>query len=48
MDKFAFIKNFNPDAINPMKENFLNSWILAKLQKAIVSINEKFESFHLG
>ena len=48
MDKFAFIKNFNPEQINPLKENFLNSWILAKLHKAITSINDNFDSFHLG
>jgi valyl-tRNA synthetase len=48
MDKFAFIKEFNPELVDPLKENFLNSWILAKLNRAINMVNNGFESFNLG
>jgi len=39
MDKFVFIKHFDTSLINPLKENFLNSWILCKLNKSIRLVN---------
>lgn len=49
MSKFEFIKDFNDwKNIDPRKESFLNSWILGKLEKAIVTINNSFEKYALG
>lgn len=45
--KIDLIKNFETD-INPTKQNFLNSWILGKLNKTIKDINNNFNSFGLG
>lgn len=48
MDKFVFIKDFDTTKIDPRKENFLNSWILGRLNFAIETINESFEKYTLG
>lgn len=45
--KIDLIKNFETD-INPTKQNFLNSWILGKLNKTIKDINNNFNTFGLG
>lgn len=48
MDKFVFIKKFDISIINPLKESFLNSWILGKLNKAITLINHHYDKYTLG
>ena len=45
--KIDLIKNFDQE-LNPLKQNFLNSWILGKLNKAITDINQSFEKYSLG
>lgn len=45
--KFDLIKDFNRE-LNPTKQNFLNSWILAKLNSMIKDINRSFERYALG
>ena len=48
MTKFEHIKVFDPSLIDPSKENFLNSWILAKLHKTIRQVNQSFTTYTLG
>lgn len=48
MTKFVHLKQIDPSLINPSKENFLNSWILAKLNKLIVLIDKSFTNYALG
>ena len=48
MDKFVFIKKFDTTLVNPLNEDFLNSWILCKLNKAIRQVNESFDKYTLG
>jgi valyl-tRNA synthetase len=45
--KFDLIQNFDRE-LNPIKQNFLNSWILGKLNSMIVEINRSFEKYALG
>lgn len=45
--KIDLIKDFSRE-LNPIKQNFLNSWILGKLNKALVDINNNFERYNLG
>lgn len=42
MAKFEFIKNFDTAQFDPRKQNFLNSWILGRLNYAIENINQNF------
>lgn len=48
MAKFEFIKNYDTSNFDPTKQNFLNSWILGRLNYAIENINNNFDSYHLG
>lgn len=45
--KIDLITDFSKP-LNPIKQNFLNSWILAKLNKAITDINSNFDKYALG
>lgn len=45
--KIDLIKNFDQELV-PMKLNFLNSWILGKLNKMIKDINNNFDNYGLG
>lgn len=45
--KLEFIKDIERE-LNPVKQNFLNSWILCKLNKALVDINRSFNTYSLG
>lgn len=45
--KFDLITDFNR-TLDPTKQNFLNSWILAKLNAMIIEINSSFERYALG
>jgi len=45
--KFDLIKDFSKE-LNPSKQNFLNSWILAKLNKLLLDVNRSFEKYSLG
>lgn len=48
MAKFEFIKSFDTSNFDPRKQNFLNSWILGRLNFAIESVNKGFDSYTLG
>lgn len=45
--KLEFIKDIERE-LNPLKQNFLNSWILSKLNKVLVDINKSFSNYSLG
>jgi valyl-tRNA synthetase len=45
--KIDLIKDFSAE-INPTKQNFLNSWILGKLNKMITEVSGNFDRFSLG
>lgn len=45
--KLELIKDIERE-LNPVKQNFLNSWILSKLNKALVEINRSFKIYSLG
>ena len=45
--KIDLIKDFTRQ-LNPVKQNFLNSWILGKLNKLLVEVNSSFEKYTLG
>lgn len=45
--KFDLIKDFSQE-LNPTKQNFLNSWILGKMNKMVKEVNQSFEKFTLG
>jgi len=45
--KLEFIKDIERE-LNPVKQNFLNSWILSKLNKALIEINKSFKIYSLG
>jgi valyl-tRNA synthetase len=45
--KLDLIKDIERE-LNPIKQSFLNSWILGKLNRAIVEINRHFEKYSLG
>lgn len=45
--KIDLIKDFKKQ-LNPLKQNFLNSWILGKLSKALFEINKNFSNYSLG
>lgn len=42
MAKFEYIKDFDTSKMDPRKQNFLNSWILGRLNFAIENINQNF------
>ena len=48
MAKFEFITSFDTSNFDPRKQNFLNSWILGKLNYAIENINKSFDTYSLG
>lgn len=45
--KLDLIKDFSKEH-NPKNQNFLNSWILCKLNNLLVDIKKSFENFSLG
>ena len=45
--KFDLINDINR-VLDPTKQNFLNSWILAKLNAMVIQINNSFERYALG
>ena len=45
--KIDLIKDF-PREINSIKQNFLNSWILGKLNKLLLEVNSSFDKYTLG